>query len=257
MYGKYMIADAPQDLVTKMLDFTDSGRGYCGAKVGKRPGARMSACAHQFRLWGIFPTVQGPDDVTVHTFHPPQDHAMPCNIDESPRARHAYVHNVYRKERAHKKDVLLVVVTSKQLTPRQTRYALENIFTDRGVIGYAFGYFSFPNTFEVVRVFLNYPYRGTPFSSVSLSSMVLDCLRKEVEKKVQKPGTMRVDAEAPCFHDFGEREVRMYTGAGFSVVGLPENRRGDKRRTAVYAFAAAQSAESNNRPSNGRQLRPR
>lgn len=249
LYGTYMTAEEHSDILArKLLTYTaSSGSGvYCGYKDDSHhPHGRADACTRHVARYGLFPFIASKDDLDITVYHPPVATAMPGNIQESldERSTHAYAYNIYDKteipRRAGKADVMMIVATSKHLTEAQKGSALSGIFTNRGVIGYAFGYFSRPNYFEIVRVYVNMPYRSTALKQNMIASHLLVSLREEAAKRMRNDlneKVIRIDPEAPCFKfkSTDKWTVQRYESAGFTITRILTNHANSQERTAIY-----------------------
>ena len=250
LYGTYMTTEEESSkiLAQKLLKYTAS-RGsdvYCGYKhESQHPHGRADACKRHVARYGLFPYIASKDDLDIEVYHPPVESAMPGNIRNSldEDSAHAYVYNIYDKtdipRRAGKADVMMIVATSKHLTEKQKSWALSNIFTSRGVIGHAFGYFSRQNYFEIVRVYVNMPYRSTAQKQNMIASHLLVSLREEAAKRMGNglgEKVIRIDPEAPCFK-FKSTDrwiVQRYESAGFTIEPIITNRANSLERTAIY-----------------------
>ena len=251
LYGKKMIdhlSNEHQRLAETLLTYTSSTANYCGHK-NTRPHGRCVMCKKRVARYGVFPYVETSDDIEFRTFHPDIDDKMPGNIDESFTGHHGYVYDLYAKRSVHRdrNNILLVVAFAKSLTEKQRNEIFEtNIFTSKGVIGYAFGYFSMQSVFEIVRIFVNYPYRSTSSSKSNMALYILQNLRDEVvakTKHIRGQKMMRIDQGGPCFQLFNgannaesKRLANLYTEAGFEIERFSTERANSIRRTAVFHY---------------------
>ena len=250
LYGTYMTAEEESSkmLARELLKYTASRDDdvYCGYKhESRRPHGRADACRRHVARYGLFPYIASKDDLDITVYHPPVNDAMPGNIQDSldEQSAHAYAYNIYDKtevpRRAGKADVMMIVATSKHLTKKQKALALDAIFTSRGIIGYAFGYFSRQNYFEIVRVYVNMPYRSTAHKQNMIASQLLVRLREEAADRMGNglgEKVIRIDPEAPCFKfkSTDRRIVQRYESAGFTIEPIITNHANSLERTAIY-----------------------
>ena len=242
LYGKYMMTDYNEKLANTLLAYTtsDDDGVYCGYKDIHAKHGRMAACTHQLRRYGLFPYILYESDIEFVTLYLDANDTFPGKMNTD----HEYTNNIYNKNIANKKKVLQVVALSKNLTTSQKTEAINNIFTNRGVVGYAFGYFS-GSVFQIVRIHVNIPYRSTKKEaeenkSTFIASWLLNGLVRAVkENKTRESVTMQIDSEAPCFRLFNSqyaqnnnRLKKMYEESGFRIISILGNDR-SKERTAI------------------------
>lgn len=237
----------------------EAGRALLGMEAprGRRCGSRspdavQESCPRQVRRYGLLPVIEARTDLTRRSFlarTAPEYAALP----RVPTPRHPYTATTLEGRNATTRGGTLVFVSVLWSgLGEDAEGVAASPTTERGAVGFAFGYFGGRKGhggvrhFNVVHVHVNPAYRkGPPGYASTLSSWALEQLTRSVQQRGRElygPGVamvVRIDPNAPCFQ-MGNAEFMtapksqqledMYAGAGFSIVPLPAE--GARRRTA-------------------------
>lgn len=212
----------------------------------------MENCSRQFRLYGVYPIVERPSDLSRRSrvaMTPRDFQALPTiKLEE----QHAYTVRMYKGLNPHVSGsypFIFVSVVWKDVGDIDAAAARPQ---DPGGIGFAFGYLHRGlSVFHIVHVNLNRPYRKGIARKSRMSSWVLSELVAAVMQRVRNSPDLvagdhvefTIDRAAPCFQmgSANMTEARsqslqdIYTRAGFEVVPLPHE--GRRRRTVRLELA--------------------